>query len=87
MRYVVVLETLRLGAAIPSVPRKILNDVEFNGYVQPKGTLVFAKYHGMNYDKALWDEDAEVFHPERYLNSSPAFLIPALENEPILAVY
>ncbi|KAJ3679761.1 hypothetical protein LUZ60_017772 [Juncus effusus] len=62
----VINETLRLGNILPGVWKKATQDVEFKGYVIPKGTIVLASAASMHLDTNAF-ERPEVFDPWRWL--------------------
>lgn len=58
-------EALRLCAPVPSVPRKTVRDVEFQGYHIPAGTLVSISPFFTHHMHEYWPEP-ERFDPERF---------------------
>ncbi|WAR26023.1 CP2DK-like protein, partial [Mya arenaria] len=61
-------EVLRLGSVTPhSAPYSNMEDVEFEGYIIPKNSLVFYGLITLLTDKSTW-HDPEVFRPERFLD-------------------
>lgn len=63
--YQVMFETLRLYPTVPSFPREASQDAELNGYMVPKGSLVFVSQFPMNRNPDIW-EDPDTFKPERF---------------------
>ncbi|KAJ3680616.1 hypothetical protein LUZ60_016894 [Juncus effusus] len=63
----VINETLRLGNVTPGILRKAMKDVEFNGYVIPKGTRIVVYTKGMHLDPIAF-ERPEQFNPWRWEN-------------------
>ncbi|KAI5678310.1 hypothetical protein M9H77_09260 [Catharanthus roseus] len=69
----VIKETLRFHPPVPLlVPREAREDVNLMGYHVKKGTQVIINAWGIGRDSCLWEE-AEVFKPERFLNTSLDF--------------
>ncbi|KAI3512869.1 hypothetical protein L1887_20190 [Cichorium endivia] len=63
-------ETLRLHTPLPLlILRESTQNVKLMGYDIPAGTQVIINAWAIGRDFALWD-DAELFKPERFLNSS-----------------
>jgi len=61
-------EALRLYPSIP-IDAKFAahDDVLPDGTLVPRGTVVVYNIYGMGRDEDIWGEDAEKFHPERWL--------------------
>ncbi|KAL9263087.1 Cytochrome P450 704C1-like protein [Drosera capensis] len=67
-------ETLRLYPAIPADPKECFSDDTLpDGYSVKKGDIVFYLPYAMGRMKFVWGDDAEVFHPERWLNEDGVF--------------
>ncbi|KAI7756483.1 hypothetical protein M8C21_031045, partial [Ambrosia artemisiifolia] len=63
-------ETLRLHTPLPLlVPHESMDDVNVFGYDLKKGTQVMINCFAIARDPSIW-EDADMFKPERFLNSS-----------------
>ncbi|MZR61827.1 cytochrome P450 [Alcanivorax sp. DP30] len=58
-------EALRLCSPVPSMPRKTVKDVEFNGYLIPKGSFITVSPFFTHYMEEIWPEP-EKFDPERF---------------------
>ena len=61
-----------------SLPRKAYTDIDWDGAIIPKGTMILINAQAGNHDKGHFGPDADTFNPERWLKSiSPAEEIPA----------
>lgn len=58
-------EALRLFSPVHVIPRKTVRDVEFKGYVIPKGTFVVIS-PAVTHHMPQWWSDPERFDPERF---------------------
>ena len=58
-------EALRLCAPVPSLPRRTVRDVEYQGYYIPKDTFVTVAPYFTHYMEEYWP-DPERFDPERF---------------------
>lgn len=58
-------ETGRMYPPVLNVPRGVVEDVEFDGYVIPKGTIVRVGLAGTHYLSSVW-KDPMVFDPDRF---------------------
>ncbi len=58
-------EALRMCAPVPSIPRKTVKDVEYEGYWIPKGTMVSVTPYFTHYMEEYW-KDPFTFDPERF---------------------
>ncbi|KAI7746314.1 hypothetical protein M8C21_014130, partial [Ambrosia artemisiifolia] len=66
----IVKETLRLHPPVPFLlPRKVVKEVQLNGYTILEGTQVLVNAWALGRDPTVWD-DSLVFKPERFLESS-----------------
>ena len=68
----VIKETLRLHAPASLLGRVTREDITVMGYDISANTLVFVNTWAIGRDPASWDQP-EMFHPERFLNSSLDF--------------
>lgn len=68
-------ETLRTASS-PIVPHVATVDTEIDGYLVPKGTMVFVNNYELNLGEEYWT-DPELFKPERFLNADGAVVKPA----------
>ncbi|KAK1423399.1 hypothetical protein QVD17_18701 [Tagetes erecta] len=68
----IVKETLRMHAPVPFPLRKVIKQVELNGYTIPVGTQVLVNVWAIGRDPAVWDDSLE-FKPERFLESGLDF--------------
>ncbi|KAL9708590.1 hypothetical protein Ac2012v2_008259 [Leucoagaricus gongylophorus] len=64
----VVMESLRIMPPVPLTIRIAKEQGILNGIVIPKGTLFYIPIRVVNTWKDTWGEDAEEFHPERWLH-------------------
>ncbi|GAB2224576.1 hypothetical protein Droror1_Dr00005338 [Drosera rotundifolia] len=65
----IVKETLRMHPPVAFlIPRKVLTDVELCEFTVPKNSQVLVNIWGMGRDESLW-KDANIFQPERFLDS------------------
>ncbi|KAF9448068.1 cytochrome P450 [Macrolepiota fuliginosa MF-IS2] len=73
----VVMESLRICPPIPRTSRIAKETGTIDGIAVPKGTMISIPIRVLNTWKVIWGEDAEEFHPERWLNLpknyNPAF--------------
>ncbi|RCV44268.1 hypothetical protein SETIT_9G359800v2 [Setaria italica] len=71
LRYLrmVIKETLRLHPAVPLILRASQENCKIMGYEIPKGTSVFVNTFAVASNPSYWD-NAEVFEPERFENST-----------------
>ncbi|KAJ4800263.1 Cytochrome P450 [Rhynchospora pubera] len=68
-------ETLRLYPAVPLDPKYCFSDDTLpDGSDVNKGDQVFYQPYPMGRMKYLWGDDAEIFRPERWLNSDGIFV-------------
>ncbi|XP_009281986.1 PREDICTED: cytochrome P450 1B1-like [Aptenodytes forsteri] len=61
-------ETLRYSSFVPiTIPHATTDDVEFEGFHIPKGTVVFINQWSVNHDSSKWP-DPQRFDPARFLD-------------------
>lgn len=58
-------ESLRLCAPVPSLPRKTVKDCEYKGFSIPKGTMVNVFPYFNGYMEEFW-KNPEIFDPNRF---------------------
>ncbi|KAE9404290.1 cytochrome P450 [Gymnopus androsaceus JB14] len=64
----VVMESLRVMPPVPITLRKAAKSDYIDGLFVPKGTLFWIPIRTINTWTNVWGDDAEEFHPERWLN-------------------
>ncbi|KAJ7711568.1 cytochrome P450 [Mycena metata] len=69
----VVNESLRVLPPVPLTLRCAEKTDHVGGLLVPKGTLINIPIRVINTWKEVWGEDAEEFHPARWLNLPPAY--------------
>lgn len=66
-------ETLRHADIVPaSVPHSVSEDVDFQGYLIPKGTTIITMLDSVLQDPEIWG-DPENFRPKRFLDDNGKF--------------
>jgi cytochrome P450 len=58
-------ESLRMCAPVPSIPRKTVRDVDYKGYHLPKGTMISVTPYFTHYMREYWTNPFK-FDPERF---------------------
>ncbi|CAH1802158.1 unnamed protein product [Owenia fusiformis] len=72
----VLAEIQRLANIFPlAVPHATTDDVEFRGYVIPKGTMVFPNIYNQHMDEDVW-ENAQEFNPMRFIDGDGQYYTP-----------
>ncbi|KAG7444977.1 cytochrome P450 [Guyanagaster necrorhizus] len=69
----VVMESLRVMPPVPLTVRTTAKTDYIEGVLVPKGTLLHISIRNVNTWQTIWGEDAEEFHPERWLNLPKAY--------------
>ncbi|EKM75454.1 hypothetical protein AGABI1DRAFT_132240 [Agaricus bisporus var. burnettii JB137-S8] len=64
----VVMESMRVMPPVPLTVRIAKETGVIDGIVIPKGTMFYIPIRVVNTWKVIWGEDAEEYHPERWLN-------------------
>ncbi|KAJ0525578.1 putative geraniol 8-hydroxylase [Helianthus annuus] len=60
---------LTIASPVPLlIPRKVVKEVQLNGYTIPKGTQVLVNAWAIGRDPTVWDDSLE-FKPQRFLKS------------------
>ena len=54
-----------MASIVPTVAHLTKEDVEIDGYLIPKDTIVFSNLMRIHYDERYW-EDPSAFNPERF---------------------
>ncbi|XP_054787772.1 cytochrome P450 CYP736A12-like [Prosopis cineraria] len=66
----VVKESLRLHPVAPFIPRASTEDAIVDGYYIEKNSQILVNLWALGRNPRIWSDDAEVFYPERFLNSN-----------------
>jgi len=72
----VIKETMRLFPVVPLIMRQSSEDVDIDGCLIPKDTVLIMSLDEMHKDEKYWGVDAQEFYPERFmqeLRNSHAF--------------
>ncbi|KAK3777617.1 hypothetical protein RRG08_021733 [Elysia crispata] len=77
LRYLsaVIRETQRLGGVAPILSRLVTDNFEVQGYLVPKGSQLMLNLNSALQDEDIW-ENADKFHPERFLDTSGHLIKP-----------
>ncbi|KAK7032180.1 hypothetical protein VNI00_013354 [Paramarasmius palmivorus] len=59
-------EVIRIRPVVPLVPHGTLADMEYRGFMIPKGTMIFVNTYGIYHNPEHFD-NPETFDPERYV--------------------
>ncbi len=61
-------EVLRVSSIVPlGITHRATEDVEFKGYMIPKGTMVVGNLYSTHHDSEVWG-DPDTFRPDRFLS-------------------
>jgi cytochrome P450 len=63
----VIKETMRLYTVVPLIMRQSSEDVDIDGCLIPKDTVLIMSLDAMHKDEGYWGSDAQEFKPERFL--------------------
>ncbi|KAK4283431.1 hypothetical protein QN277_000381 [Acacia crassicarpa] len=66
-------ESLRLYPPGPFIPRECIEDVVVDGYYIQKKSRILINAWAIGRDPKIWSDNAQVFNPERFLNSDIDF--------------
>ena len=56
-------------SACSTFPRAVTDDVVIDGYIIPKGTVVYGSLRSAHHDDGCWDEPMK-FYPRRFLDEN-----------------
>ncbi|CAL8123381.1 unnamed protein product [Orchesella dallaii] len=71
----VIQEILRITSLAPlGLMHELLHDIEFHGYLLPKGLLLIPNMYHVHNDKKIWGDPGN-FRPERFLNEDESRVI------------
>ncbi|KAM0362590.1 hypothetical protein ACHAP4_001338 [Fusarium culmorum] len=83
-------EVLRLYCAVAMAPRQATEDVEIEGVIIPKGTVVQLSPAVMNTHPSVWGSDAQVFNPDRWNDlkgdAASAYAFETFHNGPRMCI-
>lgn len=79
-------ETLRLSSILPGANlHKTLDDVEFEGFLIHKGTIIYPNLYQVHRDPEYWERPNE-FYPERFLTfEKGSSTLTCKKNERVIA--
>lgn len=63
----VIKEAMRLFTVVPFIMRQASKDVDLDGCLIPKDTLLIIFFDGMHKNEKYWGVDALKFNPERFM--------------------
>ncbi|KAG7415702.1 Cytochrome P450 monooxygenase FUM15 [Fusarium oxysporum f. sp. rapae] len=83
-------EVLRLYCAVAMVPRQATDDVEIDGIMIPKGTVIQLSPAVMNTHPLVWGPDAQEFNPDRWSDltgdATSAYAFETFHNGPRMCI-
>ena len=83
----VILEAFRYTSFVPLlIPHYTSCETELNGYLMPKGTIVFPNVWSLHHDEKYW-EDPWVFNPNRFLDENGDLVGPDHINKQRLLIF
>ncbi|KAF4451790.1 hypothetical protein F53441_5265 [Fusarium austroafricanum] len=83
-------EVLRLYCAVAMAPRQATQDVEIEGVMVPKGTVIQLSPAVMNTHPSVWGPTAQEFNPDRWNNlmgnATSAYALETFHNGPRICI-
>ncbi|KAH7206296.1 cytochrome P450 [Fusarium oxysporum] len=83
-------EVLRLYCAVAMAPRQATDDVEIDGIMIPKGTVIQLSPAVMNTHPLVWGPDAQEFNPDRWSDltgdATSAYAFETFHNGPRMCI-
>lgn len=63
-------EAMRLIPVAPLIARENIRDIELDGHLIPKGTVLLMNMYALHRRNDVWGSDFERFYPERFLGET-----------------